>query len=304
MVIQKPAHSQVPTIQSEMLFTIQLLLVSQATGLPPRPASRVIHLHLIAHDKTVTIADGVHMRAWTFNGTVPAPTWHVRVGDTVQVTFTNRGTMPHSIDFHAATADWKTAFRSIPPGRSLSYTFRPRYAGAFLYHCGTLPVLLHMGSGMYGAIIVDPIQPLPRAREFVLVYSEFYVGKDGTPDYQRMLNGQADYAAFNGRAFQYRTNPLRVRPGERLRFYVVNAGPRDECDFHVIGMQLDTVYPGSPPLGALHGLQTYAIPPGGGAVIEVKANLPGTFPFVNHEVGHGDLGGVGLLEVRPLRSGV
>ena len=58
----------------------------------------------------------------------------------------------------------------------MSYTFKPRYAGAFLYHCGSSPVLMHLGAGMFGAIIVDPPQPLPRAKEFVLVQNEFYLG--------------------------------------------------------------------------------------------------------------------------------
>lgn len=268
--------------------------------LPPRSAGRTVHFRVVARDAEVAIAGGVRMRAWTFNGTVPAPTLRARVGDTVHVTFINRGSMPHSVDFHAARIDWKTAFRTIAPGQSLEFTFKPRYAGAFLYHCGTPPVLLHMGSGMYGALVVDPSEPLAPAREFVLVYSEFYIRKAGSswrPDYPRMLMGQADYTAFNGRAFRYRESPLRARVGELVRIYLVNAGPRRECAFHVIGQQFDTLYPAAPPQGALHGVQTYAVPPGGGAVFEILAEQPGTFPFVNHDVGHGDQGAFGLLVV-------
>lgn len=269
--------------------------------LPALPPGRHVSLRMVAMDREVTVAPGVRMRAWTFNGTVPAPTWHVRVGDTVHVTFTNRGSMPHSIDFHAARTDWKTSFRTIPPGKSLSFTFRPQYAGAFLYHCGTPPVLLHIGSGMYGALIVDPIKPLPKARELVLVYSEFYLRKSpgvAQPDYAKMLAAQPDYAAFNGRAFQYQSAPIHVKRGERVRIYLVNAGPRRECAFHIIGQQFDTVYPAAPPEGALHGLQTYAVPPGGGAIFDLQADQAGTFPFVNHDVGHGDSGAIGLLDVR------
>lgn len=268
---------------------------------PPAPApGKTVRVHLVAEDRVVTIAPGVQMRAWTFNGSVPGPTLRARVGDTVEVRFTNRGTMAHSVDFHAARADWKTAFRSIAPGESLTFTFTPRYPGAFLYHCGTPPVLLHMGSGMYGALIVDPIEPLPPAREFMLVHSEFFLeGPTGIqrPDYQKMLRSQADYSAFNGRAFRYRDAPLRVTRGERVRIYLVNAGPRRPCAFHVIGQQLDTVYPGAPPAGALHGVQTYSVPPGGGAIFDLQMDLPGHFPFVNHDVGHGDQGAFGLFEV-------
>lgn len=268
--------------------------------LPAHPGGRTVRVHLVAEDREVTIANGVRMRAWTYNGSLPGPTIRARVGDTVEIRFSNRGRMAHSVDIHAARADWKTAFRSINPGESLTFTFKPRYPGAFLYHCGTPPVLLHMGAGMYGALLVDPVRPLPPAREFVLLHSEFFVSGTGAvrqPDYQKMLRAQADYSAFNGKAFLYRDTPLRVKRGERVRIYLVNAGPRQSCAFHVIGMQFDTVYPAAPPAGALHGVQTYSVPPGGGAIFELLMDLRGTFPFVNHDVGHGDQGAFGLLEV-------
>ena len=33
-----------------------------------------------------------------------------------------------------------------------------------MYHCGTPPVLMHIGTGMYGAMIVDPKDGYPRPR--------------------------------------------------------------------------------------------------------------------------------------------
>lgn len=255
---------------------------------------------VVARDATVPIADGVPMQAWTFNGTVPGPVLRMRQGDTAEVNFSNQGHMGHSLDLHAAHVDPAQAFRDIDPGQAVSYRFRARWPGAFLYHCGTRPVMLHIGAGMYGALIVDPREPLPPAREFVLVYSEFYLRKQGQsylPDFEAMREDQPGYAAFDGRAFRYRDAPLKVRRGERVRFYVVNAGPRGSCAFHVIGMVFDKVYPGAPPDGAIAGVSTHSVPPGGGAVFELQADVAGTFPFVNHDVGHGDLGAFGLLVV-------
>ena len=79
------------------------------------------------------------------------------------------------MDFHAAQINPKTAFRSVAKGETVSFTFKPKWAGAFLYHCGTAPVLMHLGSGMHGAIIVSPREPLPPAKEFVIVQSELYL---------------------------------------------------------------------------------------------------------------------------------
>jgi nitrite reductase (NO-forming) len=110
-------------------------------------------------------------------------------------------------------SDPKVAFRSVPKGQSVTFTFRPKWAGAFMYHCGTAPVLMHIGSGMYGAIIVSPREPLPVAREFVLVQSEFYLADAANGvrafDYQKMLATMPDYVVFNGRPNQYIDAPIR-----------------------------------------------------------------------------------------------
>jgi nitrite reductase (NO-forming) len=249
----------------------------------------------------VGIDEYIVVAGWTFDGMIPGPIVHVRQGDTVDFTLTNQGSIPHSMDFHATRIDPKTAFRSALPGQSVSYTFRPRYAGAFLYHCGTAPVLMHIGAGMCGAIIVDPPTPLRPAREFVLVQHEYYLAppKNGVSpfDYNKMLASLPDYVAFNGGPGQYQRQPLRVPRGERVRFYVVAAGPNHPCSFHVVGEQFDTVYLGAPPGSAIHGVQTFGVPAGGGMVFEFVADVACEFPFVNHAFGHGQKGAIGVLVV-------
>jgi FtsP/CotA-like multicopper oxidase with cupredoxin domain len=130
-------------------------------ALPPVSKTRVTQLHFTARDAAIRIRDDTVVSAWTFEGDVLGPIVHVRQGDTVEFTLTNAGQIPHSMDFHAAVIDPKVAFRSVVPGQSVTYTFKPRQAGAFLYHCGTAPVLMHIGSGMFGTIIVDPPTPPP-----------------------------------------------------------------------------------------------------------------------------------------------
>lgn len=270
-------------------------------ALPPLTPGTVKRIHMSAQEVPVSIRPGTVVRAWTFDGEVPGPILHVRQGDTVEFTLTNRGMMPHSMDFHCAQIDPKTAFRSILPGESLSFTFQPRYAGAYLYHCGTAPILLHLGSGMFGAIIVDPLTPLTPAKEFVLVQNEFYLGQpiNGIMpfNYGKMLSQSPDVVAFNGRPLQYHDAPIRVRRGDRVRFYVVAAGPTHPCSFHVVGQQFENVYLGAPPENPLHGVQTFDVPPGGGMVFDFTADIAGEFHFVNHGFGHGQKGAAGRLIV-------
>jgi len=268
---------------------------------PPPAKTRTQQIHWRAQAVPLRISPEIVVAAWTFEGNIPGPTLRCRVGDTIEFTLTNEHEVPHSMDFHAAQIDPKTAFRSVLKGQSVSYTFSPRYAGAFAYHCGSSPVLMHIGSGMIGAIIVDPPAPLAPAKEFVLVQNEFYLGDavNGVQpfDYTKMLGTLPDYVAFNGRPGQYQTEPIRVKRGDRVRFYVVDVGPTVPCAFHVVGEQFDTVYIGSPPGNAIHGVQTFNVAAGGGMIFELVANVAGEFPFVNHGFGHGQKGAIGLLVV-------
>jgi nitrite reductase (NO-forming) len=269
--------------------------------LPPASTTGRVQLSWHAHEAPIRISDDTVIAAWTFEGDTPGPIVHCRVGDTVDFTLTNDADIPHSMDFHAAQIDPKQAFRSVPKGQSVNFTFKPKYAGAYMYHCGTAPVLMHIGSGMFGAIIVAPLEPLPPAKEFVLVQNEYYLADaaNGTraSDYQKMLNMMPDYVCFNGRPSQYIKEPIRVKLGDRVRFWVVSAGPSHPCNFHIVGEQFDRVYIAAPPANPLVGVQTFSVPPGGGMVYELVCDVAGEFPFVNHGFGHGQKGAIGILRV-------
>ena len=260
-----------------------------------------LKLHWHAREARIRIDENTVVAAWTFEGTLPGPIVHCRVGDTVEFTLTNDVDVPHSMDFHAAQIDPKIAFRSVPKGQSVSFKFTPKWAGAFMYHCGTAPVLMHLGSGMYGAIIVSPREGLPAAKEFVIVQSEFYLAEamNGLRafDYQKMLGTLPDFVVFNGRPNQYINDPIKVKVGDRVRFWLVNAGPTHPCNFHFVGEQFDTVYLGAPPGNPLRGVQTWAVAPGGGMCFELLCDVRGEFPFVNHGFGHGQKGAIGFLVV-------
>jgi nitrite reductase (NO-forming) len=274
-----------------------------ATLPPLLGTGKSVNLHITIADAKVEIASGVYYQAWTFGGGVPGPIIHVRQGQTVNVTLTNSANMPHSIDFHAAQVPPNEDYKDIAPGQTLKFSFVAKVPGAFLYHCGTAPVLLHIGNGMYGAIIVDPSTPLPPAAEsYVLVQSEWYTRQvSGTtmgPDYQKMLAATPDEVVFNGAAFKYRNHPLPVKAGQRVRLYVVDAGPNLWSSFHVIGAIFDKVYPDGDPSHALSGVSTYTFGPGEGAVFDVIIPQPGKYAFVDHSMAHMAIGAQGILEVQ------
>jgi nitrite reductase (NO-forming) len=265
----------------------------------------VVKVHMVLKDVTIEIAPGVKYAAWGFEGGAPGPVVHARQGQTVEMTLTNNGAIPHSIDFHAARIAPNLAFVDVMPGKSFTFRFKANDPGVFMYHCGTKPVLMHIANGMYGAIVVDPATPLPKAdRSYVLVASEWYLSTDGLDaaaqfDLNKARAMMPDWTTFNGYAGQYVTHPLTADPGDTVRFYVVDAGPSLTTAFHVVGTILDTAYVDGDmsTANALHGVQTVDVPAGGGGVFDVKIDEEGLYPFVSHSFASVDMGQVGILKV-------
>jgi nitrite reductase (NO-forming) len=273
-------------------------------SLPPVPAGDVVKVGMKLKDMTVEIAPGVKYNTWAFDGHgAPGPILHVRQGQTVEMTLTNGGAIPHSIDFHAARIAPDVAFKDVAPGKSFTFRFKANDPGVYMYHCGTKPVLAHIANGMYGAIVVEPKAGLPKVdNEYVLVASEWYLNGDGIkqPASLDMAKARAmlpDWTTFNGYANQYVTHPLTADPGETSRFWVVAAGPTLDTNFHVVGTILDRAWVNGDMTTFQRGVQTVAVPAGGGAVFDVKIDEPGHYPFVSHAFAHVDLGQVGLLKV-------
>lgn len=261
-----------------------------------------VSVHLNARHKVVKVAPGVKMQAWTFNGTVPGPVIRATEGDTVELTLKNSDHhMAHSVDFHAAEVSPQANFSDVLPGETKTFSFVAQRPGVFMYHCGTSPVLQHIGMGMYGAIIIDPIGGRPPANETVLVQSEFYGkfkkgGKKLKSSYKAIQTENPKYAAFNGKAFRYRDKPIDVAVGQPQRIYVVAAGPTLGSDFHVVGEIFDQVQPDGNPANQLFGVSTYGVPSGGGALFELTFNVAGSYPFVNHAFRWADAGALGLFK--------
>ena len=297
-----PANAAAAVSPLELASAAPTAKASDASLPPLLGTGDAVAVTITTSDATVEIASDVTYQAWTFGGTVPGPILHVRQGQTVNVTFVNQGTMDHSIDFHAAEVPPDVAYRSIHVGDKLEFSFTARTPGAFIYHCGTPPVLMHMANGMYGALVVDPAKPLPSADvSYVLVQGEWYTqqvrGSTMAANFQKMMAMTPDEVVFNGVAYKYRDHPLSARVGQRVRFYVVDAGPSLASSFHVIGAMFAAVYPDGDASHALAGVSTYPIAPGQGVVFDLVVPQPGKYSIVDHNMRNMTLGAVGVLEV-------
>jgi nitrite reductase (NO-forming) len=273
--------------------------------LPPLPPGRV-HRHTLRVTEAVReVAPGVRQEVWTYNGTAPGPVLHGRVGDRFVIRLVNDGTVGHSVDFHAGVRAPDRVMRTIPPGGSLTYRFTADRAGIWMYHCATMPMSAHIANGLFGAVVIEP-RGLPAVdRSYVLVQSEQFHGADRGPvDVDALLAEEPDAVAFNGYPDQYEHEPLQVTTGDRVRLWVLDAGPNRPTSFHVVGGQFDTVYAeGSWLLGSRRGpateggAQSLALAPAQGGFVELELPEPGRYPFVSHVMVDAERGAHGVLEV-------
>ena len=117
--------------------------------------------------------------AITVNGSLPAPLLRWRQGDTVTLRVANR--LPDavtSVHWHGiilpANMDGVPglSFDGIAPGEAYLYRFTLGQSGSYWYHSHSL---FQEQAGLYGAIVIDPAEPLPYRwdREHVVLLSDW-----------------------------------------------------------------------------------------------------------------------------------
>jgi nitrite reductase (NO-forming) len=273
-------------------------------SLRPAQTGTVHTLTLTVRDVMTAVAPGVYQTLWTYNGTVPGPILRGRVGDTFKITLINDGTIGHSIDFHAGSYAPNNMNRTILPGHDLHYDFTATRSGIWLYHCSTEPMSSHIANGMFGAVIIDPPGLDAVSAEYVLIQSEYYLGpQKGEVDPTKVTEEKPDLIVFNGYADQYKYRPLTAKAGERVRIWVLDAGPNLATSFHVVGGQFDTVFSegdyllkngGSTGTG---GSQTLALEPAQGGFVELTFPEAGNYPFITHIMSDAERGASGVFSI-------
>jgi nitrite reductase (NO-forming) len=286
--------------------------LNYAPNVPKIQEGDTIDVKFDVKHKLFHISSSVVYTAWMFGDSVPGPVLKLRVGQTVRFSMTDRSNdtmsnmamhmnmkpMQHSIDFHAAMVNPEDKYRSIQPGETIQFTWTANYPGVFMYHCGTPMVLMHMIYGMTGMVIVEPKDGYPGKvdREFAIVQNEYYLSKQGEiyiPDTAMARLKQPAFVTFNGKAGQYVVHPLTIKAGERIRLYVLNAGPNNATSFHIIGTILDKVWLDGNPKNELVGMQSVFLGPASGAVIEFVLPEKGRYPFVDHSFADAEMGAIG-----------
>ncbi len=333
-ISNKKEHNSFPHLREKAILTY-------APQVPPpivrrRPA--VVEVYLTSSREIKEVKRGFNYEFWTFNNHVPGPFIRLRVGDILEVHHDNKDSvgMPHNIDFHAVTGPGGGApVTTVTPGEKSVSWFKMMSPGIFLYHCAAPPVMDHIANGMYGLVLVEPAQGLPKVdKEFYVMQSELYaenprgeskpvqvdhnhMGKENNNtwedesieddeqtvllkySHQKGLQEHPMFVVFNGKVGSMSNEgTLKAKVADKVRIFMGNAGPNLISSFHVIGENFDNVYrEGDLISSPAHGVQTTLVPAGSATVTEFTLDVPGSYTLVDHAIFRVEKGATGFLEV-------
>ncbi|HEY7995151.1 MAG TPA: multicopper oxidase domain-containing protein [Candidatus Eremiobacteraceae bacterium] len=262
--------------------------------LPALPAVTAGHLktiRLIAEVKPWTVAPGITVNAWTYNGTVPGPTIHVRQGDRIRVLFTNHLPEPTTIHWHGLNvpADMDgvpgMSQAAVQPGQTFVYEFTATDPGTYIYHTH-YDDLFQLDSGLYGAFVVDPAKPAKDRydRDYLMLVSSW-----------RIHSSSENYFSIDGKSYPL-TKPFLVRKGDRVRLRTIDISGTEFHTMHLHGHRFQIVaIDGQDVVPAQRqNMVTVTIGPGETRDLAFTANAqPGTWMVHCHVADHMMNGGVG-----------
>src|SRR4051812_46796226 len=278
-----------------------------ATGGP-----KIYKVRLVAEEKQMVIDDdGTTLQAMTFNGTIPAPAIVIHEGDYLEVTLASlaSNTMPHNIDFHAATgASGGGDLTMISPGEQVVFRWKATRTGVFVYHCipGGPMIPWHIASGMSGVVMVLPRdglkdgngKPLHYDRIYYIGENDFYVPRDGHGKFKSYeAHGDAfvdtiesmrklvpSHVVFNGRVGALTgKNAMPARVGDNV--LIVHSQADRDSRVHLIGGHGDYVWEtGKFSNRPEVNIETWFVRGGSASAALYRFLQPGIYGYVNHNM--------------------
>nr|WP_254216724.1 multicopper oxidase domain-containing protein [Synechococcus sp. CCY 9618] len=240
-----------------------------------------------ARSLTLPLRRATRFKAWTLDGTVPGPSLRARVGERLRVIFHNDDSTSHSLHFHGVHPAAMDGIEPVLFNGSRTYEFDLPSAGLYPYHCHVAPVTRHVGKGLFGLLIVDPLQPRPPADELVLVMG----------GYDLRNEGHNDLYAFNGIPDHFHRQPIRIRQHQLVRLYLLNMVEFDgPLTFHIHANDFEILRQGS--RGEFRErADVITLGVAERQILEFRYPFPGRYMFHPHQDQVAEKGCMGLFEV-------
>ncbi|GIP40676.1 hypothetical protein J31TS4_39560 [Paenibacillus sp. J31TS4] len=185
--------------------------VAALTGDISAPAD--VKFEMVAQQKTITLASGATIDAWTYNGEI-APELRVKHGDMVEVKLINQD-ITSGVTIHWHGYNVPNAMDGVPgmtqnvvkPGQSFTYKFRADQEGTYWFHSHQ-QASEQVRKGLFGTLIVEPKQDAEPFDEQITVI------------HHRWKIDQGDKYAFGQQdTLQWK----QMQPGKKVKLRIINA---------------------------------------------------------------------------------
>ena len=228
----------------EVLSGVEVAIPTLAPLVPPpiqRNHPTKVKVYLEVKEVVKMLPSGVQYTFWTFGGEVPGKFIRLREGDEVEFHLSNHGSskMSHYIDLHEVTSlSGRAVSHFTAPGHTSLFSFRAMNPGLFLYHGTATPEETQIANGLFGLILVEPREGMPKVdhesyvtQGYYGIQGGFYVQENyGEVDMQPFSNGSTGpFSLANDKA-------LTVKAGETIRLFRVSTADNGAlaASFHVI----------------------------------------------------------------------
>lgn len=192
------------------------------------PTGNTVEINLVAAQSTVEVA-GQPLQTWAYNDQVPGPAITAQQGDLLKVTLTNQLPQPTTLHWHGVRVPNQmdgvpdVTQTPVDSGNTFTYEFLLRDAGTFWYH-PHVRGSEQVERGLYGALVVQPADPLPYQQDLTLVLDDWLLSQNQINPYfntphDLMHDGRwGNLITLNSRS----TPGLTFQPGERVRLRLIN----------------------------------------------------------------------------------
>ncbi len=202
-----------------------LLALPQIGRAIPAPAADIT---LRISEITLDLAPGHAFKTLAYNGQVPGPVLRMTEGKLVTVEVVNETRNPEMVHWHGlhippnVDGAHEEGTPMVQGQDSRRFTFTPNPSGTRWYHTHAMAGHnLRIGSytGQFGMVVVEPrVNPANYDAEIPILLHEW------DPFFSSDMEMDVDYRLFsiNGKMLGS-GEPIRVRPGHRVLFRIVNA---------------------------------------------------------------------------------
>lgn len=263
-------------------------------NLPYKYNNGVKYFELIAEPVEQEILQGLFIKGWGYNGSIPGPTILVEYGDYVNIRVINH--LPEATSVHWHGLDIPNRMDGVPdvepspkiePGAYFDYHFRiTNPAGTHMYHTHVNSAKQQM-MGLGGAFIINDAHD-KECLDFSYILQEFKLKdikngeiKPGIYEIDPYSMG-FNFFTMNGRCYPY-VDPIYVNLGDQIKIRLGNVS-HDSHPMHLHGQQFIVSASDGNPIRPENRLikNTINVASGETFDIEFNANNPGIWPFHCH----------------------